>query len=70
MHCIIDAGQVKMPLTPERRPGCSCTYGGLGREQGSRLAKEAFSGSWTGRAPFSAKTQGALDPVDQASLLG
>ena len=70
MHCIIDAGQVKMPLTPERRPGGSCTYGGLGGEQGSRLAEEAFSGCWAAGASFSTKTQGALDPIDQASLLG
>jgi len=70
MHFIIDACQVKMPLTPERRPGGSCAYGGLGGEQGSRLAEEAFSGGWIGRAPFSAKTQGAFDPIDQASLLG
>ena len=59
-----------MHLTPEWRPGGSCTYGGLGGKQGSRLAEEALSGSWTCRAPFPAKTQGALDPIDQASLLG
>ena len=61
-----------MPLTSERRPGGSCTYGGLGGEQGSRLAEEAFPGRWCwcSGASFSAKTQGAFDAVNQASLLG
>ena len=59
-----------MPLTPERRPGGSCTCGGLSGEQGSRLTEEAFCGRCAARASFSPKTQGALDPIDQTSLFG
>merc|ERR1712192_216534 len=70
MHFIIDAGQVKIHLTSERRPGGSCTNGGLGGEQGSRLAEKAFSGCCAGAASFPPKTQGALDSIDQASFQG